>query len=100
MDNGYLPNVPPPTVSICDRWTLSHERSRPDRYRNQFRGAAGALNGADGILGRESSHQERAFAVGRHQDGSAVEALNVLSYVEAATVYFNQELRVDHVQLS
>ncbi len=69
-------------------------------YRNQFRGASRALDGTDGIFRRKSSHQERALAIGCHQYGGTVEALNVLSSVETAAVYFDQELLVSHVQLS
>jgi hypothetical protein len=54
------------------------------------------LDRFDGILGRESSHNERQRPVGSGLDGSQINPLHVLRGVSAAAIYFHYKFGVLH----
>jgi hypothetical protein len=58
------------------------------------------LDRGDSVFGGESSHEQCQLTVGRHLDGSFINALNVSWGAASATVHFHDKLGILHGLLS
>jgi hypothetical protein len=71
-------------------------RLGPHLYGNQLGGAARILDGSDGVLGCESSHNKGQLAVGRGLDRRYVNPLHVLGDQNTDSVHFHNKLCIFH----
>src|SRR5579862_1964413 len=88
------------TRTVC---TLAeHSATIPARmlsgnlHGQQFRDAAGSLEGFCGVLGSKFAHQQCEFAVGSHTDGGRIKALYILRHASAASVHFHNKFDIFH----